>query len=365
MGFKCGIVGLPNVGKSTLFNAITSAGVDAENYPFCTVEPNTGVVEVPDPRLMKIAAIVKPDKTVYTQTAFVDIAGLVKGASRGEGLGNRFLAHIRETQAIVHVVRCFTEKDITHVSNTIDPIADIETVDTELCLADLEALQKTADKTKRMANSGDKEARKQDQILQQLIEKVNNNIPLRAQDLTEEQYEKAQELGLITIKPVLYAGNVDEHNAATGDNQWKQQLEDKAKQEQADIVFISAKIEAEIATLQEQEKQDFYQEIGITESGLDRLIKKGYKILDLQTFFTAGEKEAKAWTITKETTAQKAAGKIHTDIERGFIRAEVIGYQDYIENNGEQGAKQAGKHRLEGKEYIIQDGDIVHFRHNT
>ena len=365
MGFKCGIVGLPNVGKSTLFNALTNSGVAAENYPFCTVDPNIGIVEVPDKRLQQVSDIVVPAKTIAAQTAFVDIAGLVKGAAEGEGLGNRFLAHIRETQAIAHVVRCFSEKDVGHVHNKVNPMADIETIDTELCLADLETLQRAEDKTRRMANSGDKEARKEQKLLQELIELLNNNIPLRAQQLGTEQQDKACAMGLITIKPVLYVGNVDEQNAATGDNPWQQELQRRAEQEQADIVFISAKIEAEIATLDAAEKQEFYKETNITEPGLHRLITKGYHLLELQTFFTAGKKEARAWTITRGTTAPAAAGKIHTDLERGFIRAEVISYQDFIEYKGEQGAKQAGRNRLEGKDYIVQDGDVIHFRHNT
>lgn len=365
MGFKCGIVGLPNVGKSTLFNALTTIGVDAENYPFCTIDPNTGVVEVPDPRLERIRDIVSPRQTIHAQTSFVDIAGLVRGASKGEGLGNRFLSHIRETQAIMHVLRCFEEKDVSHVHNNIDPLADIETIDTELCLADLDTMQKAADKARRVANAGNSEAKKEYQTIQELLELINSNIPLRAQQLSEEQQQKARSMELLTIKPVLYVGNVDEQNAATGDNPWQQQLQDKAKRENAEIIFISAKIEAEIATLDEGEKQAFYQEIGITEPGLHKLIRKGYQLLTLQTFFTAGEKEARAWTITAGTTAQKAAGKIHTDIERGFIRAEVTSYQDFIDHNGEQGAKQAGKQRLEGKDYIVQDGDVMHFRHNT
>ena len=364
MGFQCGIVGLPNVGKSTLFNALTTAGVDAENYPFCTVDPNTGVVAVPDQRLNKLQQIVNPKKTIPTQTTFVDIAGLVRGASKGEGLGNRFLAHIRETQAIAHVVRCFKESKVTHVDNHINPIKDIETIDTELCLADLETTEKAAAKLQRMANAGDKEAKLKHQTQQEILTILNTNTPLRRKTLTESQEKECRELGLITIKPVLYAANINEQDIKNT-TEWEHKLQQHAQKENAPLIFMSAAIEAEIATLTDQEKQEFYKELGITESGLDKLITAGYNILNLQTFFTAGPKEVRAWTIQKGTTAQKAAAKIHTDIEKGFIRAEVISYNDYITHNGEQAAKQAGKSRLEGKEYPVQDGDIIHIRHSA
>jgi GTP-binding protein YchF len=363
MGFKCGIVGLPNVGKSTLFNALTKAGVGAENFPFCTIEPNSGVVPMPDPRLDALATIVNPQRVVPTTMEFVDIAGLVAGASKGEGLGNQFLANIRETEAIAHVVRCFEDENVTHVSTHVDPASDIEVINTELALADIESVEKAIAKVQRVAKSGDKEAIAEKTFLETIVAHLDAGKPLRSMDLSADQEGIIRELFLLTQKPVLYIANVDEDGIE--DNPLVDIVRGIAEDENAEIVVICNKLEAEIAELEEAEKQEFLQDLGMEEAGLDRVIRAGYRLLGLQTYFTAGEKEVRAWTIPLSATAPKAASVIHTDFEKGFIRAEVIGYDDYIAGNGEQGAKDAGKWRLEGKEYLVQDGDVVHFRFNV
>jgi hypothetical protein len=363
MGFKCGIVGLPNVGKSTLFNALTKAGVQAENYPFCTIEPNVGVVSLPDSRLDKIAAIVKPKKTIPTTMEFVDIAGLVAGASKGEGLGNQFLANIRETDAIAHVVRCFENDDIVHVEGSINPQSDIEVIDTELALADLETIEKSINRVSRVANSGDKDAKAKLVLLEKVREQLDTGKAARAMSLSEDEKKDLYEFHLITLKPVMYIANVNEDGFT--DNPHLDAVNQVADQEGAVVVPICAAIEAELIELEENERQEFLQELGLDEPGLDRVIRAGYGLLGLQTYFTAGEKEVRAWTIAEGVTAPKAAAVIHTDFERGFIRAETIGYEDFISHGGEQGAKEAGKLRVEGKEYVVQDGDIMHFRFNV
>ncbi|MFA6409202.1 MAG: redox-regulated ATPase YchF [Gammaproteobacteria bacterium] len=367
MGFKCGIVGLPNVGKSTTFNALTKAQVAAANYPFCTIDPNVGIVPVPDTRLYELAKIVNPKQIIPTTVEFVDIAGLVKGASQGEGLGNQFLAHIREVEAIAHVVRCFVNPDVTHVSGDINPLRDIEIINTELILADLASVTKALDKASKAAKSGDKQAIFEQKLLSEVEEHLNSGKTLRSLLNTGKYEENAlavlRDLHLLTAKPVLYLANVDEkgfHN-----NPFLTTVEKLAKEENAEVVPICAAIEAEIAQLNEEDKSEFLDSLGLKESGLDRLIKAGYHLLGLQTFFTAGPKEVRAWTIKKNTLAPQAAGVIHTDFEAGFIRAEVISYNDYIKYNGELGAKDAGKLRLEGKTYIVQDGDVMHFRFNV
>ena len=366
MGFRCGIVGLPNVGKSTLFNALTeTAAAQAANYPFCTIEPNVGRVAVPDPRLQEIARIGKSATIIETQLEFVDIAGLVRGASTGEGLGNQFLGNIREVDAIVHVLRCFEEGDVTHVEGKVDPIADAETVETELMLSDLESLEKRVPALAKKATQGDKEAKVQASVLGQALELLRASKPARLTQPKDEEEAKALERAqLLTAKPVLYVCNVDEGDAATG-NAHSARVFEKAAAEGAKAVVISAAIEAEIVTMAPEDRGEFLTDLGLTETGLARVIRAGYDLLHLITFFTAGPKEARAWTVEKGAKAPQAAGVIHTDFERGFIRAETIGYADFVACGGEAGAKEAGKMRSEGKEYVVQDGDIMLFRFNV
>jgi len=363
MGFKCGIVGLPNVGKSTLFNALTRAGVGAENFPFCTIDPNTGMVPVPDPRLERVATLAKSQKTVPSVMEFVDIAGLVAGASQGEGLGNQFLAHIRETDAIAQVVRCFVDENVVHVAGRISPRDDIEVINTELALADLATVERVYDRTRRTANAGDKDARLLVPVLEQVREALNEVRPVRALGLPPESLARIHDLHLLTVKPVMYIANVAE--GGFEDNPLLDAVREIAAAEGAEVVVICNKIEAEISELVEDERADFLQALGIEEPGLNRVIRAGYKLLGLHHYFTAGPKEARAWTIPVGTRAPQAAAVIHTDFEKGFIRAEVIGYDDYVACGGEQGAKDAGKWRLEGKEYPVQDGDVILFRFNV
>ncbi|MBG9794258.1 GTP-binding protein [Paenibacillus dendritiformis] len=366
MALKAGIVGLPNVGKSTLFNAITQAGAESANYPFCTIDPNVGVVEVPDERLDKLTELVVPNKTVPTAFEFVDIAGLVRGASKGEGLGNKFLAHIREVDAIVHVVRCFEDENITHVDGKVNPVSDIQTINLELILADLESVEKRLERTKKNMKSGDKKFAQEAEVLERLKEVLYNDQPARSLDLTDDEKLLVRDLHLLTMKPVLYAANVSEDGVADADkNPYVQQVRDFAAKENAEVVPISAKVEAEIAELDGEDKEMFLQELGLEESGLNRLIKAAYRLLGLYTYFTAGVQEVRAWTIRKGMKAPQAAGVIHTDFERGFIRAEVVSYDDLIAAGSMNAVKEQGKLRLEGKEYVVQDGDIMHFRFNV
>ncbi len=363
MGIKCGIVGLPNVGKSTLFNALTRAQIAAENYPFCTIDPNVGVVGVPDPRLDQLAAIAKPERILPAAVEFVDIAGLVAGASKGEGLGNQFLAHIRETDAIAHVVRCFVNDDIVHVAGKVDPISDIDVIDTELCLADLASVEKAVDRAGKAAKAGDKDAVRKRDLLARLREHLNNGKPARPMSLTTEDRADLRELHLLTLKPIMYVANVNESGFTN--NPYLEAVQRRAKEEGAVVVAVCAAIEAEIAQLADEDRAEFLKDLGLAEPGLDRVIRAAYQLLGLQTYFTAGVKEVRAWTVRAGSTAPQAAGVIHTDFERGFIRAEVIGFDDYLACKGEAGAKEAGKLRLEGKEYIVREGDVMHFRFNV